>query len=284
MMRVHHLNCATMCPWSRRLVNGEGGWLEPGRMVCHSLLIETDAGLVLVDGGLGLLDVQEPVRRLGRAFLGFARAALDPAETAIRQIAGLGHAAADLHHIVPTHLDLDHAGALSDFPEARVHIFEPELRAATSRSSYRERNRYRTAQWEHGPRWQSYRTEGESWFGFECVRPLAGLPPEILLVPLLGHTRGHCGVAVQTPDGWLLHAGDAYFFHGEMDPAGRRCTPGLELFQRLVQMDGEARMHNQQRLRELARQHSGEIRVFCAHDPVEYETLAGSNRKLASGV
>ncbi len=29
------------------------------------------------------------------------------------------------------------------------------------------------------------------------------------LVPLFGHTRGHCGVAVRTEQGWLFHAGDA---------------------------------------------------------------------------
>jgi hypothetical protein len=29
------------------------------------------------------------------------------------------------------------------------------------------------------------------------------------LVPLFAHTRGHCGVAVQTEAGWLFHVGDA---------------------------------------------------------------------------
>ena len=33
-MRVHHINAATLCPLSARLVNGEGGWLARGRMVC----------------------------------------------------------------------------------------------------------------------------------------------------------------------------------------------------------------------------------------------------------
>jgi hypothetical protein len=36
-MRIHHLDCATMCPVSARLVNGRGGWLEPGKMVCRAL-------------------------------------------------------------------------------------------------------------------------------------------------------------------------------------------------------------------------------------------------------
>jgi hypothetical protein len=27
-MRVHRLDCATLCPYSRRLMNGDGGLLE----------------------------------------------------------------------------------------------------------------------------------------------------------------------------------------------------------------------------------------------------------------
>ena len=32
--------------------------------------------------------------------------------------------------------------------------------------------------------------------GFDGVRQLEGLPPEILMVPMPGHTWGHAGVAV----------------------------------------------------------------------------------------
>ena len=52
---------------------------------------------------------------------------------------------------------------------------------------------------------------GEPWFGFGRVRGLNGLPPEVLMVPLLGHPWGHAGVAVQGERGWLLMAGDACF-------------------------------------------------------------------------
>ena len=41
-MRVHHLNCGTMCPIGAKAVNGTGGLFEAGRMVCHCLLVETD--------------------------------------------------------------------------------------------------------------------------------------------------------------------------------------------------------------------------------------------------
>ena len=42
-MRVHHFNAGTMCPVGRRLLNGDGSYFERGRLVCHCLLVETDA-------------------------------------------------------------------------------------------------------------------------------------------------------------------------------------------------------------------------------------------------
>src|SRR3546814_18547913 len=60
------------------------------------------------------------------------RPKLNLAETALAQIQALGFAASDVHNIVLTHLDFDHAGALADFPDATVHLHAPELSAAQS--------------------------------------------------------------------------------------------------------------------------------------------------------
>jgi glyoxylase-like metal-dependent hydrolase (beta-lactamase superfamily II) len=270
-MQVHHLNCATMCPYGGRLISGKGGLGSPARMICHCLLIETEAGLVLVDSGLGLRDVKTPEATIGREFQLLVQPRLDPAETAIEQLPKLGFSRDDLRHVVLTHLDLDHAGGIQDFPKAKVHVLADEKDAALAPRTRLERRRYIQAHWEHGPDWQVYRPEGEPWFGFESVRDLTGLPPEILFIPLRGHTRGHSGVAVDTGHGWLLHAGDAYFHHSEMDPDRRRCPPLLDAFQRIVEIDSRARRMNQERLRTLVRENSAEVRVFSAHDPVELE-------------
>ena len=268
-IRIHHINCGTMCPYGRRLMAYEGGWLETAEMCCHCLLIETGQGLVLVDSGLGSADISDP-GRLGRIFLHGIRPQLREEETALAQVRALGFAPSDVRHIVVTHLDLDHAGGLEDFPGAQVHVFDAELDAATA-PGLRERLRYIPAQWAHQPHWVRHATTGERWFDFEAVRAIPGLDPEVLLVPLAGHTRGHCGVAVRCPEGWLLHCGDAYFFRGEVDTPAT-CPLGLMAFQSLVQINGTQRLHNQRRLRELKRAHSGEVSLFCAHDPVE---LAG---------
>src|SRR5690606_26908856 len=167
----------------------------------------------------------------------------------------------------------DHAGALGDFPHAEVHVYAHELQAALTRPSLKEKLRYVSAQWAHGPNWAPHGTDGERWMGFESITPLPDTDDEVLLVPLTGHTAGHCGVAVRADAGWLLHCGDAYFHHGEM-AAEASCPLGLRVFQNLTQMDGRARRGNQRRLRELKARHGHEVRLFCAHDPVELAELA----------
>ncbi|MFB9909180.1 MBL fold metallo-hydrolase [Allokutzneria oryzae] len=268
-MRVHHLNCGSMAPPFRKLVNGTGGLFASGEMVCHCLLIETGDGLVLVDTGVGAHDIAAPAESLTSEFLKITRPSLRHEETAVAQVRALGHRPEDVRHIVLTHLDLDHAGGLRDFPWAKVHVHADELAVATAQATHRDRRRFRAAQWSHGPDWASYHPGGDRWFGFEAVRGLTGLPEDILFVPLAGHTRGHSGVAVRDGSRWLLHAGDSYFFRGEVDPRRPHCTPGLALFQQLVTTDRAKRTANRDRLQELAANHGDEIEIFSAHDPEE---------------
>lgn len=263
-MRVHHLNCGTMRPFGGRLVDGTGSVLRRAEMVCHCLLLETPGGLVLVDTGFGTSDVDTPRRSLPLSFRLLTNPLLQRAETAVQQIARLGHDPADVRHVVLTHLDVDHAGGLRDFPRAQVHVHGPELRAATAPKAPW---RYRREHWAHGPEWISYEERGEPWFGFDAVRGLRGLGDEVLLVPLAGHTAGHAGVAVDTGDRWLLHAGDAYFHHGEL-AAPPHSPPGVRAFQAVVDEDRAERARNTRRLQQLV-DGPGEIDVVCSHDPAD---------------
>ena len=270
-MHIHHLNCGCMCPLGGALFDGFSRGLF-SHLVCHCLLIETNQGLVLVDTGFGMQDVQSPYARLSPFFVKFNNIQFDRKYTAIEQLKQRGFSASDVRHIVLTHLDFDHAGGLEDFPEATVHVMQTEREAAQTRHGFINSKRYRPQQWDEVKQWQYYASGGEPWFGFEAVRDLQGLPPEILLIPLPGHTRGHAGVAIQTSDGWLLHAGDAYFYRHEMDASNRHCTPGLAAYQRLMEVDRTARLHNQDRLHALSSTHD-DVRLFCSHDAVELKAF-----------
>lgn len=267
-MKVHHFDAGTMCPKSARLVNGRGGWFERGRLVCHVLLVESRDGLVLVDTGLGLADIARP-QQLGESWLKTASPRLSTEQAAINRVRALGFDPGDVRHVIVTHLDRDHASGMTDFPRARLHVHRLEHESAL------QDRRYRRAHLDHlkSADLRVYDDGGESWFGFQGVRALDDREPELLLVPLRGHTRGLCGVAVKSDGRWLLHAGDAYFFHGQVEE--RAWVPlGLRMFQRMADADRAQRVANQARLRKLALEHRGDVEVFCSHDPEELDRHA----------
>lgn len=264
-MTIRHLNCATMRP-----IGSYGGRLLPTTMVAHCLLVERPEGLLLVDTGFGSGDVADP-KRLGQPFRAVVRPVLAAEETAVAQIRALGYQPGDVTDIALTHLDLDHVGGLADFPHARVHVFGDELDAALH-PRLREKARYLPVQREHGPDWIPHEVAGDEWFGFASV---SAIGDDVLLIPLPGHTRGHCGVAVRQPGGgWLLHAGDSYF-HASEKLTSPAAPAGLRVFQSLMGVDNKRRLANQERLRDLQRNHSDEVTIFCAHDPDEYAALSG---------
>lgn len=274
-MRIHHLNCISACPLGGALMDGVSHDHLRGRLTTHCLLVESPAGLVLVDTGYGMRDVADPMSRLSRFFLTMNRPELREEMTAYRQIQRLGFDPNDVRHIVLSHLDFDHAGGLDDFPRAEVHMLASERASAVARRTMLDRMRYRPQQWHTKDRWRTYDgVAGERWFEFDRVRDLPGLAGEILMIPLIGHTLGHAGVAVRHGTGWLLYAADAYFYYGEMDIDAPHCTPGLNFYQTMMEKDRRQRIGNQGRLRELKRRHGSEIIVFCAHDVHEFEALA----------
>lgn len=253
-MLVHSISCGTFNPPT----------VDP--LVCHVLLCESDQGLVLIDTGLGLADYADPAGRIGpsRRLL---RPTSGPADTALRQIEARGHAASDVAHIVVTHLDFDHVGGLSDFPHAQVHTTAQEHAAAVVAPRLSERQRYRPAQWAHGPRFVLHEGRGDPWqhglTGHEIL-------PGITLVPMPGHSRGHAAVAVDADErGLLVHAGDAAFdasSYSDVSPSGGRLAKvrALRLFETLVGSDRDAIGRNHETLRRL--NDTDGVTVLPAHD------------------
>ncbi|MEU7139720.1 MBL fold metallo-hydrolase [Nocardia sp. NPDC046473] len=263
-MNIHHLNCGSV-----RQIEATYAGPAPAHAVNHCLLVETDSdGMVLVETGMGLGNVRDPAGTLGADWVAMAQPLLDEDETAIRQVARLGYAPADVRHIILTHLDVDHCGGLPDFPQAAVHVLAAELEAAVAEApSFR----YRRAHWAHDPHWVTYPPEaGADWFGFTSI-PLKGLSDDFKLIPLGGHTAGHTGVAVRDGDRWLLHSGDAYYYHRELEQR-HHPHPIMDIVQTTSEVHHDLRIGTQARLRELVRDHGDEVSVFSAHDPWEFSS------------
>lgn len=264
-MRIHHLDCGSFLPPGGRWLGVPHGSWGPARLACLCLLVELPRRLLLVDAGIGLQDVHDPLRRLGPGFMGMTRPVLDPTQAAFRQVQALGFRPQDVTDVLLTHLDVDHAGGLADFPWARVHLAHDEYTAALVRPSRVERQRYRPAQWSHGPGWVTHGAGGEAWMGFEGVRPLQGLGPELLRVPLPGHTRGHCGYALRTERGWLLHAGDAIIDRRELG-FWRHPPVALRAYQRAISIDVGARKRSRAALARCHQEQGHEVEILCTHE------------------
>ncbi len=254
-MLIHHLNCGTLDPFYPSI-----------KGICYCMLVHTDDGLVLVDTGFGLADYLAPTPSV-RIFMASLRMSQDPNQAALRQITKLGYTSDDVRHIVMTHLHVDHAGGLPDFPRAKVHVHESEYSAAMNASGPLKRFEYTSAHWRHAPRWELHSETSREWFGFSCIRVLASISEDILLIPLPGHTPGHCGVAVKARDKWLFLTGDeAYPFYSQkwMDTYGR--PPAW-----LVRLAGVG--SHMARLQALWRDHSDEVDIIFSHDPIKFAEL-----------
>ncbi|WP_377298645.1 MBL fold metallo-hydrolase [Rhizobium sp. SGZ-381] len=176
-MRIHHLNCGSHCPLGGFLFDGSSKGLFAD--ICtHCLLVETRNALVLVDTGYGMKDLpQTSPRRLPRTWPFILNTRLRAEDTAIYQIKAMGFSPRDVRHIVLTHLDFDHAGGISDFPEATVHVMAKERQAADHPAGFVPTQRYRRAMWRDVAQWRMYEDAREPWFGFQAVRDLAGFLP-----------------------------------------------------------------------------------------------------------
>jgi hypothetical protein len=152
---------------------------------------------------------------------------LREAQTAVRQVEALGsRRATSATSCSPTSTSITREGWTTS-PSASIHLLDAEEKSAWRQRTLLDRMRYRPLQWASRPALGDVSAlRRRALVRLRLRRQLAGVAPGILLVPLAGHTLGHAGVAVEADGGWLLHAGDAYFYREEMRPRNPACTPG----------------------------------------------------------
>lgn len=249
-MNIYHLNCGLL-------------HAPPNpKASCHCLLLETEKGLVLVDTGIGMKDVQNPEGRINPEVIANAGFQFHEALTAVRQLEKMGFAPDSVRHIVLSHLDNDHTGGISDFPNAVVHVAKEEYEAFRQ-GSYR----YSPRHLEHNPELQLYTDSTETWYGFEARSLVIPGLEDHYLIPLFGHTKGHCGVAVPDGDKWLFYVGDAYYLRAELETSPHP----VDALAAMSAEDDTTRRHSLQKIRMLMQAHAQEIEIFGYHDFGEFK-------------
>jgi N-acyl homoserine lactone hydrolase len=201
-----------------------------------SYLIQTGDGTnILIDSGLpDVLPAQAPVVVMG--------------ETVPQQLAKIGLQPSDIHQLICTHFDLDHAGRLTAFKGAEWIV----QRAHYDHALTAERFARSRSEWEQ-PAEQYRFVEGDTV-----------LCPGVELIATDGHTRGHQSVLVRLPEtGTILLAIDA-IPRQELFAADREKGPSHE--------DGDAVQASARKLLDIAARENATLTVF-GHDPAQWQTL-----------
>lgn len=248
MTEIHHLNCVKIVSPINDNVGG------------HCLLLNEKDRLILVDTGIGLLDTLQPAERIGQQLIELVGYQFDENQTAFRQIQKLGFDPGNVTDCIISHMDNDHIGGLADFPQATVHLSEEEL------NNFKAGNpRYLTLPMAHNPPVRTYGKADKEWFGFEARKINADFETEIYLIPLFGHTLGHCGVAIRSGSNWLFYIADAYYMNVELSDSQHP----VNALAQLRADDNSLRIATLGKIRELVKQHP-DIEIFGYHDITEF--------------
>jgi len=173
-------------------------------------------------------------------------------EHVVARLSGLGLSVEDVHYVVGTHMDPDHAGSYDQFPHSRIVVQRREYEAA--RTSGELRYEWQRAHWD---------IEGLT---YDLVDGDTTLLDGIEIISCPGHSPGHQSVLVRLPrTGPVLITGDAVPAADQFDPDTR--VVGHH------DHDHQATRHSTRMLRDLVRS-EGVALTLHSHDAAQWRTLA----------
>ena len=194
---------------------GEDGWTPipiPAFLVEHP-----GVGLVLIDTGLHPSVAVKPSENFGRVtLLAFRDLEMDSGQALPAQLRERGLEASAVKAVVMTHLHVDHASGISEFPGATFVVSRAEWDAATSQG---QTHGYVTRQFDHAFDYRLLEFDGpdaSSFAGFARSFDLFG-DGSVRTVYTPGHTLGHMSVLLRTARGEVLVAGDAMYLRRTLD-------------------------------------------------------------------
>lgn len=219
-MRVHALQTGRLY-FKEVLLRGPGGVtrrfvssLLPGKpwieMPVFVYVIEHPEGLIVVDTGpVHEMAVPETIRRQpgGRLLLRFTRGEMTPEEDIGPQLQGIGLQPSDVRWLLPTHLHIDHAGALRYFRDAQILVHRPEYDFARSRRG-RFPPVYLPGLW---PDWFEPTTYDLEARPFGPFPESLAVTADVTCVPIPGHSIGQVAVIVKREDTYLFFGGDHHY-------------------------------------------------------------------------
>jgi N-acyl homoserine lactone hydrolase len=184
-------------------------WLDvpvPAFLVEHP-----GAGPILIDTGFHPSVAARPQANLGRlSQFTFRNIEMTAEQAASAQLRARGIEPSQVKVVVMTHLHIDHASAIAEFPDSTFLVSSAEWAAASEQGQF---HGYVKRQFDHGFDWRVLDFEArdaESFSGFARSYDLFG-DGSVRTVYTPGHTLGHMSVVLRTSRGEVLVAGDAIY-------------------------------------------------------------------------
>jgi N-acyl homoserine lactone hydrolase len=205
-------------------------------------LVQTGDGKnILIDSGIPQ-NVELPPGMAGAGTIEYG-------QNVLAQLATLGVKAGDIDILIATHYDMDHAGNLGAFPNARIIV---------------QRQQHEVANGGH-PRFAPTRSQwGQPASRYQLLDGDTELLPGLELIETSGHVPGHQSILVRLPKtGPVLLAIDAVAAQSAFTP-DRQPSP--------VDADGEGAIASTRKLLELAQREHVTLVIF-GHDGQQWATI-----------
>jgi glyoxylase-like metal-dependent hydrolase (beta-lactamase superfamily II) len=175
------------------------------------------AGRLLIDTGLSPATAIDPRAALGWIGARMFRIRMRPEQAVTAQLRELGIRPAEIETVIITHLHLDHAGSVGEFPQAVFVVTSAEWESAFARN--RVTRGYVKRQYDHAFDYRLVDYNHQSINSFASFGRSFDLLADgsVTLVSTPGHTAGHQSVILRTRDGELLVCGDAAYTRRTID-------------------------------------------------------------------
>jgi N-acyl homoserine lactone hydrolase len=168
------------------------------------------AGPLLIDTGLHPSCATDVGGNMGRSGKLLYEIRMDHDQALRFQLPARGFETGDVRVVIMTHLHIDHASAVSEFPQATFVVDRREWAAACDGGAL---DGYHSRQFDHAFDWRTldYSADTvESFAGFAQSLDLFG-DGSVRVVSTPGHTRGHQSVVLRTAHGEVLLTADAAY-------------------------------------------------------------------------